>query len=184
MNLIARCLLAVSVATAFAAHASEPVASASAPPAPSAAPTAQPAVPPAQPAAKPAYDAELARRYGADERGMRQYVLVVLKSGPTPVTDPDKRKAMFAGHFANMERLTKEGKLVLAGPFGKNEDGWRGLFVFAVSDIEEARKLVATDPVVINGEMAPELHAWYGTAAVMAIPDIYPKLEPPKPATP
>jgi hypothetical protein len=26
----------------------------------------------------PAYDAELAKRYGADERGMRLYVLVVL----------------------------------------------------------------------------------------------------------
>ena len=179
MNPFARCLLALSVATAFAAHASEPVAPAS----------PQPAAPAAQPAAKPAYDADLARRYGADERGMRPYVLVVLKTGPTPVTDPDKRKAMFAGHFANMERLTKEGKLVLAGPFGKNEGGWRGLFVFAVADVEEARKLVATDPVVINGEMVPELYPWYGTAAVMAIPEVYPKLEPPKqeppkPATP
>ena len=132
----------------------------------------------------PAYDAELAKRYGADERGMRLYVLVILKTGPTPVTDPEKRKAMFAGHFANMERLGKEGKLVLAGPFEKNQDGWRGLFVFAVADVEQARKLVATDPVVINGEMVPELHPWYGTAAVMAINVIHPKLEPPKPATP
>lgn len=175
MNPIARCLLALSVAGAFAAHASEPVA-------PSSAPPTAPATAATPPAAKPAYDAELAKRYGADERGMRQYVLVILKSGPTPVTDPDKRKAMFAGHFANMERLGKEGKLVLAGPFGENDDGWRGLFVFAVADLEEARKLVATDPVVINGEMVPELYPWYGTAAVMAIPEIYPKLEPPKPA--
>ena len=170
MNAIARCLLALSVAAAFAAHASEPAA-----PAPAASPQVQPA-------AAPAYDAELARRYGADERGMRPYVLVVLKTGPTPVTDPEKRKAMFAGHFANMERLGQEGKLVLAGPFEKNADGWRGLFVFAVPDVEQARALVATDPVVSNGEMVPEFHPWYGTAAVMAINEIHPKLQPPKPA--
>jgi predicted TIM-barrel enzyme len=72
------------------------------------------------PAASTAYDAALAKRLGADERGMRNYVLVVLKTGPTPVTDPEKRKTMFAGHFANMERLAKEGKLVLAGPFDED----------------------------------------------------------------
>ena len=140
--------------------------------------------PAAEPAAVPAYDAELAKRFGADERGMRQYVLVVLKTGPTPVPAGDRRKEMFAGHFANMERLSKAGKLVLAGPFGKNEDGWRGLFVFAVANIEEARALVATDPVIVNGEMVAELHPWYGSAAVMAIPDLHAKLTPPKPAAP
>ena len=29
-----------------------------------------------------AFDAELAKRVGADERGMRQYVLCILKTGP------------------------------------------------------------------------------------------------------
>jgi uncharacterized protein YciI len=132
----------------------------------------------------PTYDAALAQRYGADQRGMRAYVLVVLKTGPTPVTDAAKRKAMFAGHFANMERLSKAGKLVLAGPFEDNDQGWRGLFVFAVADEAEARALVATDPVIVNGEMIAELHPWYGTAAVMAIPELHAKLAPPKPATP
>jgi uncharacterized protein YciI len=140
----------------------------------------QAAAAPATVAAPPAaYDAALAERLGADERGMRGYVLVVLKTGPTPVTDPDKRKAMFAGHFANMERLSKAGKLVLAGPFEENAEGWRGLFVFAVTDPAEARALVATDPVIVNGEMVAELHPWYGSAAVMAIPELHKKLTPP-----
>jgi hypothetical protein len=64
-----------------------------------------------------AYDAALAKRLGADERGMHRYVLVILKTGPTRVPDGEARKAMFAGHFANMKRLSKAGKLVLAGPF-------------------------------------------------------------------
>jgi uncharacterized protein YciI len=129
----------------------------------------------------PAYDAALAQRLGADERGMRKYVLVILKTGPTPVPAGEKRDAMFAGHFANMERLSAQGKLALAGPFSKNEDGWRGLFVFAVETIEEAKALTATDPVIINGEMIAEFHPWYGSAAVMAIPETHARLERPSP---
>ena len=36
---------------------------------------------------KPAFDAELARSVGADEHGMKSYVLVVLKTGPNKVPD-------------------------------------------------------------------------------------------------
>jgi uncharacterized protein YciI len=127
------------------------------------------------------FDAELAKRVGADERGMRQFVLVILKTGPTRVPDGEERKAMFAGHFANMERLSKEGKLVLAGPFAQDPQGWRGLFVFAVSDIEEAKRLTATDPVIVKGEMVAEYHRWYGSAATLLIPEWHQKLTPTPP---
>lgn len=127
--------------------------------------------------ARPALDEQLATKVGADERGMRQYVLVVLKTGPTRVPDGPERQEMFKGHFANMTRLSDEGKLVLAGPFD-GVDGWRGLFIFAVTDIDEAKKLVATDPVIINGEMVAEYHKYYGTAALMLIPELHEKLAP------
>ena len=104
---------------------------------------------------KPAFDAEPARSVGADENGMKSYVLVVLKTGPTKVSAGAERDEMFKGHFANMNRLAAEGKLAFAGPFD-GVDGWRGLFVFAVPDIDEARKLVATDPVIVKGEMVAE----------------------------
>ncbi|TKR33528.1 hypothetical protein FCE95_04320 [Luteimonas gilva] len=128
--------------------------------------------------AKPPYDAALAKRLGADKNGMRQYVLVILKTGPKRVPDGPERKAMFAGHFANMERLAKEGKLAVAGPFGEDPDGWRGLFVFAVSDIEEAKRLTATDPAIVEGEMVAEYHRWYGSAAVMVVPETHDRLAP------
>lgn len=129
--------------------------------------------------AKAAYDAALAQRLGADKNGMRQYVLVILKTGPKRVPDGQERKDMFAGHFANMDRLAKAGKLALAGPFGEDPSGWRGLFVFAVSDIEEAKRLTETDPVIVKGEMVAEYHHWYGSAAVMTIPETHEKLVPP-----
>ncbi|MBC3881123.1 hypothetical protein H8K35_00565 [Undibacterium sp. LX40W] len=132
----------------------------------------------AQDAPKPAaqtFDPQLAQQLGADSRGMRQYVLVVLKTGPKKVPAGKERDEMFAGHFANMQRLSDAGKLALAGPFDGKE-GWRGLFIFAVNNIDEARELTATDPVIMQGEMVAEFHPWYGSAAVMEIPKIHPKL--------
>ena len=124
---------------------------------------------------KPAYDPALAKTVGADEHGMRGYVLVILKTGPNPVPAGPERDEMFKGHFANMKRLSAEGKLVLAGPFD-GVDGWRGLYIFASTDIEEARQLVATDPVVARGEMVPEFHQYYGTAALMLVRDLHEKI--------
>lgn len=116
----------------------------------------------------PAFDADLARAVGADDHGMRRYVFALLKTGPRPMPAGPERDAMFRGHFANIQRLAAEGKLVLAGPFD-GVDGWRGMFVFAVADIEEARALVATDPVVAQGEMVAEFHRYYGSAALMLV---------------
>ena len=82
---------------------------------------------------------------------------------------------MFKGHFANIKRLAAEGKLAVAGPLD-GVDGWRGLYIFAVPEIEEARKLVASDPVVMKGEMVPEFHKFYGAATLMLVNEAYPKV--------
>lgn len=119
----------------------------------------------------------LMERTGADERGMRRYVLVVLKTGPTPVQDAEARRAMFAGHFANMARWTEAGQLVLAGPFTRDASGWRGLYVFALAGKAEAKALTETDPVIASGEMVAEYHDWYGSAALMLLPGEHAELE-------
>jgi len=45
--------------------------------------------------AKPAFDAALAKKTGADENGMRRYVLVILKTGPTRMPDGDAHDRAF-----------------------------------------------------------------------------------------
>ena len=125
--------------------------------------------------AKAPYEPELARSLGADENGMRRYVLVILKTGPNKVAAGPERDEMFKGHFANMNRLAAAGKLAVAGPFD-GVDGWRGLFIFAVADIAEAQALVATDPVIIKGEMVAEYHAYYGSAALMLVRDAHERI--------
>lgn len=133
-------------------------------------PLAQPGTPPKAP-----YDEALAKSVGADEHGMRNYVLVILKTGPTKMPAGAARDEMFRGHMANIARLSKEGKLALAGPFG-GEDTWRGLFILAVPEIEEARQLVGTDPVIAKGEMIAEYHKYYGSAALMVVPGTHEKI--------
>lgn len=123
----------------------------------------------------PTFDEALARATGADEYGMKKYVLVILKSSPTPIAAGPERDEMFRGHFANMKRLSEEGQLVLAGPLD-GVDGWRGLFVLDVAEIEAAKALVATDPVVQKGEMVPEFHTFYGSAALKLVAETHKKL--------
>jgi uncharacterized protein YciI len=130
----------------------------------------------AQPAPAAQYDGELAKSLGADERGMRSYVLVVLKTGPKKMAEGDARTKMFQGHFANIQRLAAEKKLVLAGPFD-GVDGWRGVFVFATPNIDEAKTYVATDPVIVNGEMVAEYHKFYGSAALMTVNEVHNKIQ-------
>lgn len=128
-----------------------------------------------------AYDPELAKRLGADERGMKSYVLCILKTGPKDgEVKGDERKEIFAGHFANIGKLADEGKLAVAGPFGKNDKAYRGLYIFNVATVEEAEKLVLLDPAVKAGVFVAELTPWYGSAAMMAVHDTHKKIEKPK----
>jgi uncharacterized protein YciI len=127
-----------------------------------------------------AYDSTLATKLGADERGMKTYVLVILRSGPAKIENKELRDSLFVGHFSNMDRLADEGKLVAAGPFHNNDKEYRGLFIFNVSTIEEAEELVKGDPTVTNGIFVTEMYRWYGSAALPMMNEIHPKLQKPR----
>lgn len=129
----------------------------------------------AQSSAAPPYDEALAKSLGANESGMRPYVLVILKTGPTKVPEGEARTKMFQGHFANIQRLAEEKKLVVAGPLD-GVDGWRGVFVFATPDIEQAMTYVAADPVIINGEMVAEYHKFFSSGGLMMVNEIHKKI--------
>ena len=70
---------------------------------------------------KDKYDPELAQTVGADEYGMKNYVLVVLKTGPTKVPPGPERDDMFKGHFANINRRPLYGRC--RGNSGLAENG-------------------------------------------------------------
>jgi len=123
------------------------------------------------------YDAELAKKLDADEFGMKHYVLAIIKTGPNDDTIKGKEgENLFAGRMAKIGRLANEGKLAVAGPFGKNDKHFSGLFIFNVTTVEEAQKLTETDPAVKAGIFVVELTPWYGSAALMATPEIHKKI--------
>lgn len=112
------------------------------------------------------YDSTLAKTLGADNYGMKNYVFVILKTGPAVIEKKETRDSLFAGHMKNINRLVDENKLIVAGPFGKNDLKYRGLFILDVKTIEEARELVNTDPAVSAKIFDVDLIPWYGSAAL------------------
>jgi uncharacterized protein YciI len=113
-------------------------------------------------------DIDLVQTLGADEHGMKMYALVLLKSGPRQDLAREDSDRVFAGHMANINRLTATGDLVFAGPLEKN-DRYRGIFIFNVRTSAEARALLATDPAVQAGALAGDVYLLYGSAALQQV---------------
>jgi uncharacterized protein YciI len=121
------------------------------------------------------YNAALAEKLGADDYGMKKYVMAFLLAGPNRSQDTETRTRLQRAHLDNITRLANEGILVLAGPFLDNGD-IRGIYIFDVETIEEAKKLTETDPAIQAGSLIMELHPWYGSAALMQLNEIHEKL--------
>ena len=114
----------------------------------------------------PNYDSTLAKKYGADEYGMKGYILVILKTGTNKTTDKEFISSCFAGHMENINRLAKLGKLIVAGPLGKNDKTYRGIFILNTTSLDEAKELLQTDPTIKENILEAELYNWYGSAAL------------------
>ena len=123
-----------------------------------------------------AYDSVLAKKLGADQYGMKRYVMAFLKAGPNQITDSLKRIELQKAHLKNIVRLANEGKLIVAGPF-LDDQPVEGIFIFNVESIEEAKALTNTDPAIQSGELVMELRPWYGSAALVEISALHQKIQ-------
>ena len=82
--------------------------------------------------AQSTYDEALAKKLGADERGMKKYVMAFLLRGDRVAEyTPEQRQEILAGHMANIQAYATMGKLQIAGPFMDDGD-WRGIFILDV----------------------------------------------------
>jgi uncharacterized protein YciI len=96
---------------------------------------------------------------------MVQYFMVFLRRGPawTSAVTPETTKVS-QGHQANIQRLTREGKMVVAGPFDgqRGERALAGIFILRVASIDEAKALTESDPAVKAGRFVYEIAPWWG----------------------
>jgi uncharacterized protein YciI len=114
----------------------------------------------------PDYDSKLAKKLGADDFGMKPYILVILKTGLNQTTDKTLINNCFRGHLDNINRLVKDGIMIVAGPVDKNHNNYRGIFILNVTTSEEAERLIQTDPAIKEGLLEAEFYNWYGSAAL------------------
>ena len=121
------------------------------------------------------FDSIRAAKAGADDYGMKQYVMAFLKRGPNRDRSKEESEKLQRAHMDNIGKLAEAGKLVLAGPFIGNGD-LRGIYIFDVKTEEEAKALVETDPAIIAGSLVMELVPWYGSAALMEVGDIHKRI--------
>ena len=112
------------------------------------------------------YDAELAKKVGADDYGMKSYIFVILKTGTNTSTNKIEVDKAFARHMTNMNTMVEAGKLVVAGPIGENDKNYRGIFILNESDMEKAKILLATDPAIKAKFLDYDIFPWYGSAAL------------------
>lgn len=108
----------------------------------------------------------------AQEYAMRWYVLGLIEKGPNwspEVTEQSKK--IQEGHMANMGRLAKEGKLILAGPLADGGD-FRGVFLFDTDNIADARQWSDTDPAVQAGRLKLRLIRWYSAKGIKTDPPV------------
>lgn len=92
---------------------------------------------------------------------MKRYVFMLLNDGENRNHDSIQVAQIQEQHMAHLNKLEKEGKLIVAGPFEKGGNH-RGLLIFDVETVEDAVKLESDDPAVKAGRLSIEAFYWWG----------------------
>jgi uncharacterized protein YciI len=105
----------------------------------------------------PWYAAKGIMKPATDVSRLDTYYFGFLRRGPT--WSPEPVPGLQEAHMGHIRDMAASGKLVIAGPFAVDGE-LRGVFVFKVASIDEARKLAEADPAVRAGRLAVDLHPW------------------------
>ncbi|HLT30279.1 MAG TPA: YciI family protein [Myxococcaceae bacterium] len=110
------------------------------------------------------------------------YQLVLLRRDERWQDDPARDlSALQKAHLAHLTRMAEEGHMVAAGPFGDQDDETlRGLCLYRVGSVDEARALAEADPMVQAGRLRVEVMTWSTEAGYVVFPKAPPRV-PQKP---
>lgn len=98
---------------------------------------------------------------------MKEYFIVLLNHGPNRDQPDSVVQSMQVAHLANIDRMWKERKAIIAGPFG---DGSGGLIIMTNTTLEEARQLVGRDPMIKAGRLVADIRSWWAQEGILPEP--------------
>lgn len=110
------------------------------------------------------------------------YYFVLLRPDPgrKPLAKEEGDRIQKA-HMTNILKMADDGYLAAAGPFENDPPPVSGVFVMKVKSIDEARRMAAEDPTVLEHRNTIDVHAWRAPAG---IGDEYFRLHKEHPETP
>ncbi|HEX2251831.1 MAG TPA: YciI family protein [Thermoanaerobaculia bacterium] len=127
---------------------------------------------------------------GAEEAAeafeMTRHQLVLLKRpADAPELSEERLQEIQRAHLAHLTRMGDEGKAVVCGPFGDQQDvALRGACIYDVGSVEEARRLASADPAVQAGRLEVEAVTWWVGKGFMEFPKRPAPAEEPEPEAP
>ena len=91
-----------------------------------------------------------------------RYSLVLLRRGPRALDFSDEELSeLQQAHLAHLDGMREQGHLLVAGPFGDQEnETYRGICLYR-TPLEETRELAERDPSVQAGRIRVEVMTWY-----------------------
>jgi uncharacterized protein len=90
---------------------------------------------------------------------MKTYYMVFLNKGPKRNQDSATAAQIQKDHLAHLTKMADEGKMVIAGPF-LDDGSTRGICIYDVATLEEAKQLAEADPAVKAGRLTVEVRPW------------------------
>jgi uncharacterized protein YciI len=88
-------------------------------------------------------------------QSLPSYFFVMLNSNPDkPKISDEEVERLQAAHLANIDSLAQIGQLAAAGPF----HGGGGLFILKAKSLEDARRMINSDPAINANRFKTELY--------------------------
>ena len=103
---------------------------------------------------------------------MESVQLVLLMRTPNWKKLPDaEAAALQKQHIGHLTAMGEAGKMVVAGPFSDQSDpAYRGVCIYRVGSVAEARALAEQDPAVKAGQLRVEAMTWWYGKGYMTFP--------------
>lgn len=94
---------------------------------------------------------------------MKKYWMVSYEAGNGPALDSVTTATLQAAHLAHQDEQAKRGMIALAGPFDRNDMGWRGMLIYDYNGGGGPLATLERDPFVKVRRLQYRIAPWWGS---------------------